>query len=48
MKAALKATLEKGPKEHWIIGSNDVVTFWTLDLGSVSGFSYRSSNGEII
>ena len=47
-RAVLKATLEKGPKEHWIIGSNDVVTFWTLDLGSVSGFSYRSSNGEII
>jgi hypothetical protein len=33
-RAALKAALEKGPPEHWIIGSTDVAT--PMDQGWLS------------
>src|SRR5437763_760307 len=43
-RAALKATLGKGPRGHWIIGSNDVAS--VESARTIRGSEKRSSNHE--
>src|SRR5438552_13455291 len=43
-RAALKATLGKDPREHWIIGSNDVAS--VESARTIRGSEKRSSNHE--